>query len=90
MTTLQLVAVVFQSPVSQDDVPVPDEESSVLDDGIPAPGKDTPAPVDDAPAVVVDDLSSFRRLLAYCCGLSRMRTHWPSISATVSSSGVLS
>ncbi|MEP4902208.1 MAG: hypothetical protein ABJX82_10445 [Paracoccaceae bacterium] len=51
-------------PVSDDGVPVPDEESLVVGDGVPVPREDTPAPVDDIPAVVVDDLSSSTRLLA--------------------------
>lgn len=77
-------------PVSDEGAPVPDEEPSVPDDGAPAPGEDTPAPVDDVPAAVVDDSFSSRRFLAYCSSLSRMYTRWRSISATVSTSGVLS
>ena len=50
--------------VSDDDVPVPDEESLVLYDGAPARGEDTPAPVTDAPPVVLDNSSSSRRLCA--------------------------
>ena len=62
----------------------------MLGDGVPAPGEDTSAPVDDSPAVVVDDLSSSRRLLAYCCGLSGRCPRWRSVSSTISVSGAQS
>ena len=77
-------------PVFNDGIPAHDEESLVLSDDVPVSGEDTPAPVDDAPAVVGDDLSSSRSLFAYCCGLSKKCTSGRSISAKISSSGVLS
>ena len=67
---------------------IPGEEYSVLGDGLPAPGKDAPAPVDDAPADM-DTSSSPKRLIAYYCDATRIRIRWRSISATVSSTGVL-
>lgn len=76
-------------PVSDDVVPVPDEEPSALGDVIPPLREETPAPVDSAPALVFDDLPSCRRLLACCCVTSRLCTRWRSTSAKMPFSDVL-
>ena len=79
---------VDETPASCGSVPVCGDGSVTPDDGAPVPVEGISAPVDDAPAVV-DDLF-LSRLLACCRGLSYNCTRWCSISATVSSSGVLS